>query len=188
MRCVQCTVKGHSFMLHQIRHMIGTAVAFARKSISPRILEASLKACMRINLPLAPPQPLILEGNEFHEFPRNKGSPAVVGKWSGERLELREGAKEKQKEFLTSILLPEIDNLLTQSNWTRWSAMLEKIVYDEAIDEDVKNALELHDEWVSEKLANKKSKEESLQQQLTEQGTDKASWKKDRSSKKKKSK
>lgn len=51
---LQVAITGSSFMLHQIRHMIGAAVAVARGNLPMEFVAASLCAPARVALPLAP--------------------------------------------------------------------------------------------------------------------------------------
>jgi len=50
------TVAGASFMLHQIRHMVGGAVLVARGQAPLAWLHAALAGPARTHVPLAPPQ------------------------------------------------------------------------------------------------------------------------------------
>lgn len=52
----QVTVQGSSFMLHQIRHMVGAAVLVARGQAPLAWLRAVLTLPARSHVPLAPPQ------------------------------------------------------------------------------------------------------------------------------------
>ena len=51
---LQVTLKGTSFMLHQIRHMVGAAVSVARGLCPLEFVEASLLKPARSYMPLAP--------------------------------------------------------------------------------------------------------------------------------------
>ena len=51
---LQVTLKGTSFMLHQIRHMVGAAVSVARGLCPLDFVEASLLKPARAYMPLAP--------------------------------------------------------------------------------------------------------------------------------------
>ncbi len=53
--CWQVVFSGQSFMLHQIRHMIGAAVAVARGTIPLDYVEGCLRSPSRAIMPLAPP-------------------------------------------------------------------------------------------------------------------------------------
>lgn len=92
-----------SFMLHQIRYMIAAAIAATRGFISFSVLEATLTLPIRLNLPLAPPHPLMLADCEFQPFPVQGQNAATVSKWSGERLMLRSIGKQRQEEFTRDV-------------------------------------------------------------------------------------
>ncbi len=78
--CVRLRVTGMSFMLHQIRHMIGGALAVARGSLPLPLLRASLAAHARVNVPRAPPHTLVLSDCSFPPFRKVRR-----GAWSGAR-------------------------------------------------------------------------------------------------------
>jgi tRNA pseudouridine38-40 synthase len=62
--CLRLCVKGDSFMLHQIRNMIGAAVAVARGIMPADLLAVALSAPGRVPVPRAPPHTLMLSDNE----------------------------------------------------------------------------------------------------------------------------
>ena len=167
-------------MLHQIRYMIGAGIAVARKLISLSVLESSLKACIRIHLPMALPQPLVLVDNEFATFPSNRGQEPVVSKWSGDRLQLRDGGSAIQRRFLDEVMLPEIDRLLQLPDWERWSDALKLVSYDESMHPDVQDVMGKYQEWVEEKRQQREAKREALERELAERGIDRETWMKER--------
>lgn len=57
---LQVSITGSSFMLHQIRHMIGAAVAVARGNLPLEYVAASLCAPSRAVLPLAPAEVVLM--------------------------------------------------------------------------------------------------------------------------------
>ena len=57
---LQVSITGSSFMLHQIRHMVGAVVAVARGNLPLEYLSASLCAPARAVLPLAPAEVILL--------------------------------------------------------------------------------------------------------------------------------
>lgn len=62
--CLRLVVKGDSFMLNQIRNMVGAAVAVAHGRMSLDLLQVALSAPGRVTVPRAPPHTLLLAGNE----------------------------------------------------------------------------------------------------------------------------
>jgi hypothetical protein len=61
-------IKGLSFMVHQIRTMIGAAIAVTRGDIPQELLETALLVPARISMPRAPPHTLCLSGADFLYF------------------------------------------------------------------------------------------------------------------------
>ena len=51
---MQVSLRGQSFMLHQIRHMVGAAVAVARGILPLEFVKTSLLKPARSYMPLAP--------------------------------------------------------------------------------------------------------------------------------------
>jgi tRNA pseudouridine38-40 synthase len=62
--CLRLSVKGDSFMLNQIRNMIGAAVAVSRGVMPAELLPVALSAPGRVAVPRAPPHTLMLYDNE----------------------------------------------------------------------------------------------------------------------------
>jgi len=128
---VRIRIRGQSFMLHQIRHMVGASVAAARGDVPGELVEASLKIRTRVTLPRAPPHTLVLCGSEFGHFRLNRqkgdgggeGSPpaednsAKIRELSGERLELREGGAAARADFEAGALASALEGLLVHEDW-----------------------------------------------------------------------
>ncbi|EOA40011.1 hypothetical protein CARUB_v10008701mg [Capsella rubella] len=76
---VKCEVVGQSFMLHQIRKMIGLAVAVMRNYAPETLIETAFKKDVRINVPMAPEVGLYLDECFFTSYnKRFKGSHEEV--------------------------------------------------------------------------------------------------------------
>lgn len=65
---VKCEVVGQSFMLHQIRKMIGVAVAIMRDCAPESLIETALKQDIRITVPTAPEVGLYLDECFFTSY------------------------------------------------------------------------------------------------------------------------
>ncbi|GER39969.1 unnamed protein product [Striga asiatica] len=87
---VKCKVVGQSFMLHQIRKMIGLAVAIMRNFSAESLIQTAFDPKVNINVPLAPEVGLYLDECFFSSY--NK-------KWkdSHEELSMRDYADEAEE-------------------------------------------------------------------------------------------
>ncbi|KAJ6829031.1 uncharacterized protein M6B38_359495 [Iris pallida] len=65
---VRCEVVGQSFMLHQIRKMIGLAVAMMRNCCPESLMDTALRADVSINVPTAPEVGLYLDECFFTSY------------------------------------------------------------------------------------------------------------------------
>ncbi|TYH14283.1 hypothetical protein ES288_A06G208000v1 [Gossypium darwinii] len=88
---VKCEVVGQSFMLHQIRKMIGMAVAVMRGCAPESLIETALRKDVHINVPTAPEVGLYLDECLFSSYNQ---------KWKDSHEELSMKAYEEEAEEL----------------------------------------------------------------------------------------
>ncbi|XP_021296028.1 tRNA pseudouridine synthase A, mitochondrial-like [Herrania umbratica] len=86
---VKCEVVGQSFMLHQIRKMIGMAIAVMRNCASESLIETALRKDVNINVPTAPEVGLYLDECLFASYNQ---------KWKDSHEELSMKAYEEEAE------------------------------------------------------------------------------------------
>ncbi|KAK7279264.1 hypothetical protein RJT34_24311 [Clitoria ternatea] len=89
MEFVKCEVVGQSFMLHQIRKMIGLAVAIMRNCAPESLIDKALRQDVNITVPTAPEVGLYLDECFFASYNQ---------KWKDSHEELSMKAYEKEAE------------------------------------------------------------------------------------------
>ncbi|XP_072258572.1 pseudouridylate synthase 1 homolog isoform X3 [Pyxicephalus adspersus] len=102
-------IKGHSFMLHQIRKMVCLVIAVARGLASPDLLPYSVQMD-KVNIPLAPGLGLVLEFTHFDSYNlRYHESPLHDPITWEEFLPAREAIREER--IMPVIIKGEINDL-----------------------------------------------------------------------------
>ncbi|KAG2499459.1 hypothetical protein HYH03_002406 [Edaphochlamys debaryana] len=136
-RCVRLRVRGLSFMLHQIRHMIGGGLAAARGLLPLPLLAASLAGHARAG-----------------------ADEARVARWSGERLGLRAGGQANLATFRRERLDPALDALLAHPDWALFADCLPRFHWDPQAQQEVMAA---HAAWlvVREERARQRAAEKA---------------------------
>ncbi|XP_057751898.1 uncharacterized protein LOC130969958 [Arachis stenosperma] len=89
MEFVKCEIVGQSFMLHQIRKMVGLAVAIMRNCAPESLINKALQKDVNINVPTAPEVGLYLDECFFASYNQ---------KWKDSHEELSMKAYEKEAE------------------------------------------------------------------------------------------
>ena len=129
--CVKLTVSGASFMLHQIRHMVGAALLVALDKMTQELLYASMAPPVRMNLPLAPPGTLVLRCADFGTFRKSyDGKPSATERSSGSTLRLLDAGVERRDEFERTVLFSGVNAQLRHDDWQGWSESLSMVRYD----------------------------------------------------------
>lgn len=156
--CLRLEVCGDSFMLHQIRHMVGAAVAVVRGVMPRELVELSLSAPGRVTLPRAPPHTLLLSGSQFSPFPTGWGlDTPLVAKWTGDRLRMRDAAQAELQEFRQQVFDPALNDVLQHPDWDTWSRkLLPRYYYDPEL---VGPAVESHTVWFEQLKAKRAAAE-----------------------------
>ncbi|WOL10774.1 TRNA pseudouridine synthase [Canna indica] len=100
---VRCEVLGQSFMLHQIRKMIGLAVAVMRNCAPESLMDVALRKDISINVPTAPEVGLYLDECMFSSYNQ---------KWKDSHEALTMDAyAEEAEEFRMKYIFPHIASM-----------------------------------------------------------------------------
>ncbi|KAL0039788.1 hypothetical protein WJX77_008016 [Trebouxia sp. C0004] len=154
---VKVSITGSSFMLYQIRHMLGAAVAVARGDLPLDFVSASLCAPARAVLPLAPAQVLVLAGNAFQPFPSD--GLGVIQSMSGSHLQLGAQGQAARDSFAQQVLHPAIEDLFKHDVWAQWDNDLKLTTWQ---DNEFSTYIQKAEHWQVQRAAVASAKQEQL--------------------------
>ncbi|OTF81015.1 tRNA pseudouridine synthase A, mitochondrial-like protein [Euroglyphus maynei] len=124
MEFIVARIKGQSFMLHQIRKMIGLAVAIMRGHVNQDIIERSFLVD-RIDIPMAPALGLMLEEVHFEQYNKKYGGDGIHVPIVWDEF------NDKIYELKNKFIYPEIfDTELKESSMIQWLSTLGIHTYD----------------------------------------------------------
>eukprot|EP00899_Mesostigma_viride_P008275 jgi/Mesvir1/17449/Mv08725-RA.1 len=167
---VRIIVSGNSFLLNQIRCMVGISMAVAQGFVPPEIIPLMLAKQVRANVPKAPPQNLFLASSVFNFARRQTHAGAAPDPdedadspfRSQRMLEIGPVAQQAILEYRDNTMLPGIIALVDApgSVWSQWTSgwMERQAAYPP---EDLASALEQYRAWLARKaLLNQEVVEE----------------------------
>lgn len=143
-----CTirVKGQSFMLHQIRKMIGLTLAIVR-GFAPIDYATQSFQRIRLDIPMAPGLGLVLEEAHYDGYNNRYGEDGMheILKWD----EYEAKIQEFRENFVNSLI---IDTEIKKQPMIKWLETLRFHSYDERIDEPIerKNGKNVDDDDVED--------------------------------------
>lgn len=134
------TVKGQSFMLHQIRKMVGFSLAVIREIIPLEVLQRSLTA-ENFNVPTAPGLGLVLESLHFDKYNRTFGNLHGELDWNKYETEVERFRRDKidptiiQTEIRDQMMVNWLEFLVNHS-FDEYTGTVDEEIYDDSWGED----------------------------------------------------
>ena len=131
MEWIPTTVTGQSFLIHQIRKMIGAAMEIARESVPDDYIERALKVKQHVPVPIAPATGLFLEQSWYDSYNRRKKVTKANHKTADDTPDLdwtQEGpVLERWKECVASIQKHIMMEEKEQGNYWRYLYIQDRV-------------------------------------------------------------
>ena len=116
---VRIVLVGESFLIHQIRKMVGTAVAVARGRLAMEFVEAALQRPCRARTPVAPASTLVLADATFWPFKADTHSGGAQ-KDEERSLQISDATHARMAAWSASVLQPALGPALASADWVEW--------------------------------------------------------------------
>ncbi|XP_050308285.1 pseudouridylate synthase 1 homolog isoform X2 [Anthonomus grandis grandis] len=172
-----CVLKiyGQSFMMHQIRKMIGLVLAVMRGLTGPETIEKALSSDEKVNVPRAPGLGLLLDYVHYVRYNHRYGTDGMHDKLTWEDVE-KDVEEFKEKMILPIIINTEI-NETSMLNWLE--NKLSRHSYDDeekdesddeggAADDDEDDQVVTSNQDITKDIKNNISKEKIDKEKATE--------------------
>lgn len=130
---VTITVKGQSFMLHQIRMMVGLVVAIARGVADESVLNRALTEKRRLNLPRAPALGLVLEGVWYRGYNTRITTNGIAMYKCIDWSHVQSEVNTFKRDFIISQIA---DTERQEKSMLNWLSELHRFSFDVRIDYD----------------------------------------------------
>jgi tRNA pseudouridine38-40 synthase len=115
--CVRLTLVGESFLLHQIRKMVATALAVARGLLPADFVGAALCRPARTRVPMAPASTLLLADAAFRPFRPDTSGGAPDPSVPPRLLQAGEAVQARMDAWAAEKLLPTLSAALADASW-----------------------------------------------------------------------
>lgn len=178
---VRVKVYGESFMLHQIRKMIATAVLVALDSeetptMPLSFIKASLCRPCRVVTPMAPPLTLFLTGAEFMSFRKTnhleavqqKGAAAATEKEELRSLTISKDTEDDIDKFRRERLYPKLAESFASEDW---DFFIENVQNVEPTREEYLNIVKQYERYDEVRQIRAKEKAEAEREEEEEETT-----------------
>eukprot|EP00741_Cyanophora_paradoxa_P009959 tig00000157_g9646.t1 len=149
-RVVKLTISGQSFVLHQIRMMTGMALAVYTGYLPEWAIEVSLKAPLRVRIPVAPGSSLLLDQCFY-------GLDAMREKNRKQAAEMSEASRAEAVTFKESVIYPHVARLVDEEPY--WRQFMKNLHTFRLPAEELEELREKNDRWKIEREERKRKRD-----------------------------